>query len=99
MLSEFARYIAKNEQSISITYCTDFARLIIKGCGQPLYKMFHHNKMVSELKKNSMSKRKNELLAIFTVTTNKISSTSDIWTAGKYGLSYSCVTVHYIDHD
>jgi hypothetical protein len=38
-------------------------------------------------------------LVIFTVTTNKISIKSDIWTAGKYGLSYSCVTAHYIDHD
>jgi hypothetical protein len=38
-------------------------------------------------------------LAIFVVVTNKISITSDIWTAGKHGLSYSCVTDHYIDHD
>jgi hypothetical protein len=51
MLSEFARYMTKKEQLISMTYYTDFARLIIRGCGQPLYKMFHHNKMVSELKK------------------------------------------------
>jgi hypothetical protein len=51
MLSEFARYIAKKEQSISMTYCTDFVRLVIRDYGQPLYKRFHHNKMVSELKK------------------------------------------------
>jgi hypothetical protein len=38
-------------------------------------------------------------LAIFTVATYKISIIFDIWTAGKYGLSYSCVTAHYIDHD
>jgi hypothetical protein len=37
-------------------------------------------------------------LVIFAVATNKISITSDIWTAGKYSLSYSCVTAHYIDH-
>jgi hypothetical protein len=51
MLSEFSRYIAKKEQPISMTYCTDFVRLIIRGYGQPLYKRFHHNKMVLELKK------------------------------------------------
>ena len=98
MLNEFARYIAKKEQPISMAYCTDFARLVIRGCGQPLYKRFHHNKMVSELKKQYVE-RKSELLAIFAVATNKISITSDIWTAGKHGLSYSCVTAHYIDHD
>ena len=54
--------------------------------------------MVSELKKQYVE-RKSELLAIFAVATNKISITSDIWTAGKHGLSYSCVTAHYIDHD
>jgi hypothetical protein len=51
MLNEFARYIAKKEQPISMTYCTDFAQLVIRGRGQPLYKRFNHNKMVSELKK------------------------------------------------
>jgi hypothetical protein len=51
MLNEFARYIAKKEPPISMAYCTDFARLVIRGCGQPLYKRFHHNKIVSELKK------------------------------------------------
>jgi hypothetical protein len=77
MLNEFARYIAKKEQPISMTYCTDFARLVIRGCGQPLYKRFHHNKMVSELKKQYVE-RKSELLAIFTVATYKISITYDI---------------------
>jgi hypothetical protein len=38
-------------------------------------------------------------LVIFTVVINKISITSDTWTVGKHGLSYSCVTAHYIDHD
>jgi inhibitor of KinA sporulation pathway (predicted exonuclease) len=51
MLNEFGRYIAKKEQPISMAYCTDFARLIIRGCDQPLYKKFHYNKMISELKK------------------------------------------------
>jgi hypothetical protein len=32
MLSEFARYIAKKEQPKNLAYCTDFARLIIRGC-------------------------------------------------------------------
>jgi inhibitor of KinA sporulation pathway (predicted exonuclease) len=50
MLSEFARYIAKKEQPISMTYCIDFARLVIRDCGQPLYKKFYHNKMVSNIK-------------------------------------------------
>jgi hypothetical protein len=51
MLNEFARYKAKKEQPISMANCTDFARLVIKGCGQPLSKRFHHKKIVSELKK------------------------------------------------
>jgi nitrate/nitrite-specific signal transduction histidine kinase len=38
-------------------------------------------------------------LAIFTVAIHKVSITFNIWTADKYGLSYSCVTAHYIDHD
>jgi hypothetical protein len=54
--------------------------------------------MVSELKKHYVE-RKSELLAIFVVATYKIPITSDIWTAGKYILCYSCVTAHYIDHD
>jgi succinate dehydrogenase/fumarate reductase-like Fe-S protein len=41
-----------------MTYCIDFARLVIRGCGQPLYKRFHHNKMVYELKKNNMLNEK-----------------------------------------
>jgi hypothetical protein len=59
MLSEFARYIAKKEQPISMTYCIDFARLVIRGCGQPLYKRFHHIKMVSELKNNMLNEKVN----------------------------------------
>jgi hypothetical protein len=54
--------------------------------------------MVSKLKKQYIE-RKSELLVIFTVAINKISIISDIWTADKYGLSYNCVTAHYIDHD
>jgi inhibitor of KinA sporulation pathway (predicted exonuclease) len=77
MLNEFARYITKKEQPINMAYCTDFARFILKGCCQPLYKMFHHNKMVSELKKYFVE-RKSELLVIFAVATYKISITSDI---------------------
>jgi hypothetical protein len=46
-----------------------------------------------------MLNKKNELLVIFAIVTNKISITSDIWIAGKHGLSYSCVTAYYIDHD
>jgi inhibitor of KinA sporulation pathway (predicted exonuclease) len=34
MLNEFDRYIAKKEQPISMAYCTDFAQLVIRGCGQ-----------------------------------------------------------------
>jgi hypothetical protein len=59
MLSEFARYIAKKEQPISMTCCADFARLIIRGCGQPLYKKNHHNKIVSELKNNMLNEKVN----------------------------------------
>jgi hypothetical protein len=61
MLNEFARYIAKKEQPISIVYCIDFARLVIRGCGQLLYKMFHHKKMVSELKNNMLNEKMNYL--------------------------------------
>jgi hypothetical protein len=82
-----------------MVYYFDFARLMIRGCDQPLYKSFHHNKILSELKKNSIPNEKNELLAIFVVTTNEISITFDIWSVGKYDLAYSCVTVHYIDHN
>jgi hypothetical protein len=32
MLSEFARYIAQKEQSISMGNCLSFARLVIQGC-------------------------------------------------------------------
>jgi hypothetical protein len=44
MLSEFARYIVQKEQLISMDNCLSFARLVIRGCGQPLYKRFHHRK-------------------------------------------------------
>jgi hypothetical protein len=51
ILSEFTRYIAKKEQPINMVYYIDFARLIIRGCGQPLYKKSHHKKILYELKK------------------------------------------------
>jgi hypothetical protein len=81
-----------------MTYYTDFTRLIIRGYGQPLYKRFNHKKMMSELKKIYVE-QKSKLLAIFAVAINKISITSDIWTTGKHGFSYNCVTDHYINHD
>jgi hypothetical protein len=59
MLSEFARYIAKKEQPISMTYYTDFARLIIICCGQPLYKRFHHKKCYPSLKKACRNEKVN----------------------------------------
>jgi hypothetical protein len=59
ILNGFARYIAKKEQPISMAYYIDFARLVIRGCGQPLYKRFHHNKMESELKNNLLNKKVN----------------------------------------
>jgi hypothetical protein len=43
--------------------------------------------------------KKNELLSIFAVTTNKRSITSVICSVGKHDLSYSCVTANYIDHN
>jgi hypothetical protein len=61
MLNEFARYIAKKEQPMSMTYCTDFARLVIRDCDQPLYKRLHHNKMISELKNNMLNEKVNYL--------------------------------------
>jgi hypothetical protein len=57
ILNEFARFISK-KNPISMAYCTDFVRLVIRDCGQPLYKRFHHNKMVYELKKNNMLNEK-----------------------------------------
>jgi len=96
MLSEFARYIAHKEQPISMGNCLSFARLIIRGCGEPMYKRFNHRKVVKELKYQYMD-RKNELLAQFALANYKVSITSDIWTAGKHGLGYSCITAHYID--
>jgi hypothetical protein len=96
MLSEFARYIAHKEQPISMGGCLSFARLMIRGCGQPFYKRIHYRKMTKELKQQ-FTDRKNELIAIFATTPFKVSLTSDIWTAGKHGLSYICITAHYID--
>jgi hypothetical protein len=46
-----ARYITQKEQPISMGNCLSFARLVIRGCGQPLYKRFHHRKMVAEIKR------------------------------------------------
>jgi hypothetical protein len=51
MLSKFVRYIAQKEQPISIGNCLSFARLVIRGCGQPLYKRFHHRKMIARIKR------------------------------------------------
>jgi len=98
MLSELAHYITHKEQPISMGNCMSFARLVIRGCGQPFYKRFHHRKMVNEIK-NQFTDRKNELRAIFAIATNKDSITSDIWTAGKHGLGYSCITAHWIDEN
>src|SRR5664279_5539412 len=96
MLSELARYITHKEQPISMGSCFSFSRLCIRGLGQPMFKRVHNRKMVSEIK-NQFNSRKNELKAIFAVQNNKVSITSDIWTAGKHGLGYSCVTGHWID--
>ena len=96
MLTELIRYIAHKEQPIAMGNCLSFARLVIRGCGQPMYKRFHHRKMVKEIK-NQFTDQKNELLAKFAIANYKISITSDIWTAGKHGLGYSCITGHYID--
>jgi hypothetical protein len=50
MLSEFAWYIAHKEQPISMGNYLSFARLVIRGCAQPLYKRIHNRKMVNEIK-------------------------------------------------
>jgi hypothetical protein len=96
MLSEFARYITHKEQPISMSGCLSFARLVIRGCAQPFYKPFYYRKMSNEIKEQ-FTYRKNELIAIFATAPFKVALTSDIWTAGKHGLSYICVTAHYID--
>jgi hypothetical protein len=57
MLSEFARYIAQKEQLISMGNCLNFIRLVIQRCGQPLYKRFHHKKMVAKIKRQYMNVR------------------------------------------
>ena len=98
MLRELTRYIAHKERSISMGCCPSFARLVIRGCGQPLFQKFHHRKIEAELKKQYFE-YKNDLIAKFGYMNNNVSITSDIWTAGKHGLSYSCVTVHYIDEN
>jgi hypothetical protein len=54
MLSEFIRYIVHKEQPTSMGNYLSFARLVIWGCVQPLYKRFHHRKMVNEIKKNNI---------------------------------------------
>ena len=96
MLSEFARYIAHKEQPISMGGCASFARLVIRGCAQPFYKPFYYRKMSNEIKEQ-FTNYKNELLAIFASAPFKVALTSDIWTAGKHGLSYIYVTAHYLD--
>ena len=58
MLSEFARYIAQKERPLSMGYCASFARLVIRGCSQPLYKRFHHNKMSGEIKRQYIERKK-----------------------------------------
>jgi hypothetical protein len=78
--------------------CLSFVRLIIQGCGQPLYKRFHHRKIVAGIKRQ-YNKRKNDLLATFGYANYKVSITSDIWMADKHCLGYSCVTAHYIDEN
>jgi hypothetical protein len=50
MLSEFVWYIAHKEQQISMDNYLSFARLVIRGCAQLLYKRIHHRKMVNEIK-------------------------------------------------
>ena len=96
MLSELAWYITHKEQPISMGGCTAFARLVIRGCAQPMFKRMHHKKMVSEIK-NQFTTIQNDLKGKFAYQSNKVSITSDIWTAGKHGLGYSCVTGHWID--
>jgi hypothetical protein len=77
MLSEFVRYIIQKEQPISMDNCLSFARLVIRGCGQPLYKRFHNRKMVAEIKRQ-YNKHKNNLLATFGYANYKVSITFDI---------------------
>jgi hypothetical protein len=74
-----------------------FVWLVIRGCAQPMYKMILHRKLIGEIK-NQFTTIRNELRAIFAYQNNNFSITSDIWTAGKHGLGYSCVTGHCIDN-
>jgi hypothetical protein len=98
MLSEFTQYIVQKEQPISMGNYISFVQLIIWGCDQPLYKRFHHRKMIAEIKRQ-YNERKNDLLATFEYANYKVSIMFDIWTASKHGLGYSCVTAHYIDEN
>jgi hypothetical protein len=59
ILNEFARYIAHKEQPISMSNYLSFAQLVIRGCAQPLYKRFHHKKIVNEIKNNIVNVRMN----------------------------------------
>jgi uncharacterized protein YceK len=68
MLSEMSRYITHKEQPISMGGCMSFARLVIRGCAQPMYKMIHHRKLVGEIK-NQFTTIKNELRAILHIKT------------------------------
>jgi hypothetical protein len=54
--------------------------------------------MVAEIKRQ-YNEHKNDLLATFGYANYKVSITSDIWTAGKHSLGYSCITAHYIDEN
>ena len=96
MLNEFARYVAHKEQPISMGSCLGFSRLIIRGCGQPLFKRLHYRKVTKELK-HQFTEMKNILLSIFATAPFKVALTSDIWTAGKHNLAYACITAHYLD--
>jgi hypothetical protein len=48
MLSEMTRYNTHKEQPISMGGCMSFARLVIRGCTQPLYKRIHHRKLIGD---------------------------------------------------
>ena len=95
MLREVVRYIVHKEQPISTGNCLSFARMIKMDC-ELMYKRFHHKKIIKEIARQ-YTERKNQLIAQFALATYKVSITSDIWTAGKHGLGYSCITGHYID--
>jgi hypothetical protein len=77
MLNEFVRYTFQKEQPISMDNCLNFTPLVIRDCDQPLYKRFHHRKMVADIKRQ-YNERKNDLLATFGYVNYKVSITSDI---------------------